>query len=198
MKKTRFVLLSGLLLAGANAMACYTVYDHNERVIYQNAEPPVDLSVPLHETLGRSHPGAHMVFDQTADCRAVAFAPSSSSAREVPPNTIRIVRDGPAPARIAEGPLLTSRGNAARQALPHTVVAGDIVAVPSSAAARDRTPAMTVVPAAAVVATAAPSRGFDTRVMGGPPARTSAAPAPARHITVITEYRDGRSLVQRY
>ena len=201
--KRALLLASGLVL-GANAMACYTVYDAGSRVVYQGAEAPVDMSMQLHEALRtRGFPaGSRMVFDRDS-CGTVPMAQQRSASRDVPLNTIHIVRDKPA-ARVAEGPLLTEPSRAARLGMPHTVIASNIAVVPRSAAAMDRTPAMTVVPAEAVVYAAAPNTTtmgagparYDTRVMGAAPARTTAP--VARNITVITEYRDGGQTVQKY
>ena len=58
-------ILFGSLLAAASlqAMACYTVYDRSNRIMYQGEQPPVDMSLPIHETLPARFPGGHMVFD---------------------------------------------------------------------------------------------------------------------------------------
>lgn len=50
------------------ALACYTVYDRNNRVIYNAQTAPVDMRYQIHETLPRMFPGAHMVFDDSTDC----------------------------------------------------------------------------------------------------------------------------------
>ena len=202
--KFKLALLCGLALAGANAMACYTVYDGNSRVVYQGAESPVDMTMQLHEGLrARGFPaGSRMVFDRDS-CGTVPMSQQRTASRDVPLNTIHIVRDKPV-ARVAEGPLLTEPSHAARLGLPHTVIASNIAVVPRSAAALDRTPAMTVVPAEAVTLASAPNTNamgagpasYNTRVMGAAPARTSAP--VARNITVITEYRDGAQTVQKY
>jgi hypothetical protein len=200
--KLKVALLCGLALAGANAMACYTVYDANSRVVYQGAETPVDMSMQLHEALAaRGFPaGSRMVFDRDA-CGRVPVAMNSSSSRELPPNTIRISRDRPE-AKVAQGPLLIEPGRAASLGMPHTVIANNIAVVAPVVALRDTTPAVTVVPATEIASApatsilgAAPAL-HDTRVMGAAPAR--ALPAPSRNITVITEYRNGDRMVQRY
>jgi hypothetical protein len=202
--KFKLALLCGLALAGANAMACYTVYDANSRVIYQGTEAPVDMSLQLHEALAaRGFPrGSRMQFDQ-ASCGGVPVALGSRGVeRDLPPNTIHITRDQRV-AKVPEGPLLTEPATAASLGMPHTVIASNIAVVPPGAAARDTTPAVTVVPATAVAlatpnttAMGAGPASYDTRVMGGPPARMVAA--PARGITVITDYRNGGRTVQRY
>jgi len=194
--KTALLFACGLALAGANAMACYTVYDANSRVVYQGAEAPVDMSLQLHDALAaRGYPrGSRMQFDRdTCGNAPVALGQS----RELPPNTIRITREQ-AVAKAPESPLLTEPATAARLGMPHTVLANNIAVVPRGAA-RDMGPAVTVVPAEAVVYAAGPSTsamgaGPGTHMMGAAPAH---APL-ARSVTVITEYRNGDRTVQRY
>jgi hypothetical protein len=179
--KLKLALIAGLALAGANAMACYTVYDGSNRVIYQSTEAPVDMSQPLHNALERRFPaGASMVFNQGAVCTPVSLAQVSRPAVGIiPANTIRMERSGKQMSPSSSSPLLTDRVTAERQHLPHTVVAGDIVMVPASAASRATIPSMTVIPADTALARA--STGVDTRMMGA---------GPARNNTVITEMRD--------
>jgi hypothetical protein len=180
--KLKIAALCALAFAAANASACYTVYDKSNRVIYQGFEAPVDMSMQLHQTLGRSHPGAQMVFDNSSVCPSVRQAVA-----EVPRNTIR--REGAARLTpvAAPAPLLTDRRTAARLNLPHTVVQGDVVVVPAYAAANMR-PGVTVIESDVVTAQAGPS----TAVMG-------AGPAPAaKKETVITELRNPPvTIVQR-
>lgn len=177
--KAKLGVLFGLLLAGANAMACYTVYDNNNRVVYRGPDAPVDMSLPLHEALaGRFPAGSSMVFDQTATCTPVSIAQvARPTGPMVPPNTIRMERTGRQLSPSSTAPLLTDRDTALRQQLPYTVVAGDIVMVPAAAAARAQLPTFNVVPADTAVARAAVP---NTAAMGAGPARG----------TVITEMRD--------
>jgi len=186
--KYKLAFLAALSLASVNAFACYTVYDANNRVIYQGELAPVDMSRPLHQTLGRSNPGAQMVFDQGSNCPASAAEVSRPVAAVAPLNTA-VMGAGPAPrGQLASGPLLTDRRTALSLNLPHTVVAGEIVMVPAQAAARVNRPAVNVIPASAFVG--APLETVNTTAMGGPPARSS---------IVITERRDGTvSGVSRY
>lgn len=196
--KLKATLLCGLLLTGANAMACFTVYDGSNRVIYRGADAPVDMSLPLHQAVAQRFPaGSSLVFDQTATCTPVSIAQvARPTGPMVPPNTLRMERTGrtvTSPSSSAS-PLLTDRQTAQRNNLPHTVVAGDIVMVPAQAAARLDLPSFTVIPADVAVARA--PVGPNTSVLGG----------PAGPDTVITEMRDppmtiiqrgGRTTVQR-
>ena len=184
--KSKNALLGGLLLlAGANAMACYTVYDASNRVVYQGLQSPVDMSLPLHQALSQVFPrGAQLVFDQGATCRPVGLAqlPRPSGA-DAPPNTIRMERSNTIlrPSSSAPSPLFTEREAAERAHLPHTQVAGDIVMVPPQVADRALHAAVTVLPA---------STGPDTRAMGAGPARPGVAAPGTRPRVVITEMRD--------
>jgi hypothetical protein len=183
MKKLKIGILGGLLLlAGANAMACYTVYDSNTRVVYRGLEAPVDMSLPLREALTtRFQPGASMVFDQTAQCTPVSIAQvARPTGPMVPVNTIRMEGTGRQASPSSAAPLFTDLQTAERARLPHTQVAGDIVMVPGSAAARVNMPTFTVIPSDAAVARAAPA-GPNTSALGAGPARSN---------TVITEMRN--------
>ncbi|GAB3776703.1 hypothetical protein GCM10028796_54680 [Ramlibacter monticola] len=183
--KLKLALLGGLLLVGANAMACYTVYDSGNRVVYQGPLAPVDMSLPLHEALAQRFPrGVQMVFNQSANCQPVGLGqvPRPTGA-DVPPNTIRMERTNAPSSSSGPSPLFTDRLTAERAQLPHTQVAGDIVVVPPLAADRAMHAAVTVLPATTVAAApAAP----DTRSLGAGPAR----PSTARPKVVITEMRD--------
>ena len=182
--KLKIALVAGLALAAANAMACYTVYDASNRVVYQGDQAPVDMSLPLREALSarRFPAGSSMVFNQGATCAPVGMAQvARSNTPNVPANTIRMERTGRTMSPNSEAsPLLTDRATAVRNGLPHTVVAGNIVVVPASASARVDLPTFTVIPADTALArsTVAP----DTTAMGAGPARRSE--------TVITEMRD--------
>jgi hypothetical protein len=180
--KSKIALLCGLLLCGANAMACYTVYDASNRVIFRGTETPVDMSLPLHEAVAQRFPkGSSLVFDQGASCTPVNLAQvARPSSGMVPVNTIRSERTGRQVSPSSAAPLLTDRETAARNGLPHTVVAGDIVLVPPSAAARVNLPTFNVVPADTALARA--NSVPDTTALGAGPAR--------RGNTVITEMRN--------
>jgi hypothetical protein len=143
-------LLFGSLLAAASlqAMACYTVYDRSNRVLYQGEQPPVDMSLPIHQTVPARFPGGHMVFDTTTDCSTVASA-----------------RLAPVPGGT---PLLTNERTAQAMGVPYTMMAGGVALVPPRAAAMR--PGLTVVPSSTFAA--APRTGDSTRMMGaGPPPR---------------------------
>jgi hypothetical protein len=169
--KLRLALLCSLgLAAGGNALACYTVYDQSNRVVYNAQMPPVDMKLPLHQTLPRVFPGGHMVFDGNAQCPAEQPLPRVA-------------------ARSSNGvaPLLTDRRTAEAMNAPHTVLASGAALVQQPPALR---PGVVVATEAAPVIAAAGTGEPDTRTMGAGPARP-------RSDTVITEMRDGLTVIQR-
>jgi hypothetical protein len=216
-----------LLLAGANAMACYTVYDANSRIVYRGMQAPVDMSLPLHEALARRFAGgAQMVFEQDSACPAVGVAQvPRRTVGDVPENTIRMERPGRPGSSSAPAPLFTDRQTAERSHLPHTTVAGDVVVVPPLVAEQVTRPTVTVLPSSTF---ASAGRGApDTSTMGAGPARPSGAygapdtrllgagpamaPSPApygatpgvgpgtpKRQIIITEMRDGTVTVNDY
>ncbi len=52
-------------LSGGQALACYTVYNRANQVIYLAAQAPVDMRYQLHQTLPAIFPDGHMVFSIT-------------------------------------------------------------------------------------------------------------------------------------
>ena len=191
MKIKRGLLLACGLVLGANAMACYTVYDANSRVLYQGTESPGDMSVRLHDALRvRGFPaGSRMQFDQASSCRPVTAAEvPRPTGTDVAVNTMRLERSTRTVAHGAPSPLFTDRETAIASRLPHTQVAGDIVMVPAQVADRAIRPTVTVLPATMVAR--APSAP-DTSVLGAGPASYNMNAAPlARRQVVITEMRD--------
>jgi hypothetical protein len=133
MHRWKLFLISGVLgAASLNALACYTVYDHASRVIYNGEAPPVDMSLPLHDALAARFPaGAQLVFDTQASCPSFAPAPIA-----------RVARNGT--------PLLTNTRTAQAMGARYTQLAGGIAMVqPGAVNAR---PGISVVPAEAVAA----------------------------------------------
>jgi hypothetical protein len=137
------ILLGLVLAAGAlQAMACYTVYDRSNRIMYQGEQPPVDMSLPIHQTVPARFPGGHLVFDSTTVCQDIG----ASRLAPVPGGT----------------PLLTNQQTAQAMRVPYTAMAGGLALVrPEAAAMR---PGVTVVPAATFAAT--PQPRDSTRMMG--------------------------------
>lgn len=105
--KFKLALLCSLGFAASNALACYVVYDPANRIVYNAATPPVDMSLPIHQTLPAVFPGGHMVFSSGTSCPSGEPAP-------------RVAAGAPA---SAASPLLTDRRTAAAMHVPHTILA---------------------------------------------------------------------------
>ncbi len=84
------------LLLGSPALACYTVYNQANQVVYHAAAAPVNMSYQLHQTLPGFYPGGHLVFSITdTDCppvnqtrsnvRGVAYATAPGEASMLSP-----------------------------------------------------------------------------------------------------------------
>lgn len=59
---------TGLALAAAAQAGCYTVFNADGRIVSQTSTAPVDMSLPLHETVpARYGPGARLVFGIAED-----------------------------------------------------------------------------------------------------------------------------------
>ncbi len=73
LKQVLGVLLPALL--SSQALACYTVYNHANQVVYHAAAAPVDMRYQIHQTLPGVFPGGHLVFSVTD----IACPPVNSS-----------------------------------------------------------------------------------------------------------------------
>lgn len=103
--------LAGLLAAG-NALACYTVYDRANLIVYHAQTPPVDMSSPFSDRLHRVFPGGHLVFGNGTDCpiKQAGYNPSRLPA--------------------ATSPLFTDSQTAQEMKLAHTVLPNGTAIVP--------------------------------------------------------------------
>lgn len=139
MTRWKLHLLGCLLgLLGLDAMACFTVYDRSDRVVYQSQTPPVDMSRPLHETVPARFPGGHMIFELGADCHVISSVAAGRGERSV----------------WTSSPLLTDARTARSMGLPYREMAAGVALVAPQDAVM--LPGFTVLPAqAAVPATAA-------------------------------------------
>jgi hypothetical protein len=147
MKGFHAVLAAFAALACGQAMACYTVYDRDNVIIYNDLRPPVDMSQPLHESLAkRFKPGASMVFNESPDC------PSEARLQ------VRSVN--------GKSPLLTDQKTAEEMKLPHKPL-GNGMAVIS-----ERPDTMRP---GVVLAESGLPREEDTRAMGAGPAKVQGA-----------------------
>ncbi|MET0311268.1 MAG: hypothetical protein ABW051_04405 [Burkholderiaceae bacterium] len=101
------LLVLGLSLAALpQAMACYTVYDSSNRVVYSAQEPPVDMQFQIHQVLPRVFPNAHMVFGDEPDCPLV-------DARR---KAFTVTAAAPAPQRYRVVAVVAQRGDLAPKA----------------------------------------------------------------------------------
>lgn len=114
MPRSRVLLLASLLGLAWPALACYTVYDSSSRILYQSDRPPVDMSLPLHETLPARFPGGLLVFDLSAECPVVSSV---------------AMGDG-GPITGTSSPLLTNQPTARRMGAPSGSVDGATVIRP--------------------------------------------------------------------
>jgi len=179
--KLKLALLAALAAASVNALACYTVYDRNDRIVYNAQRPPVDMSLPLHETLPRVFPGGHMVFAANTDCPASTAAPVAMRAQP----------------SGSSSPLLTDEATARAMRLPHTQLASGAAVVPAQAVARVDLPTFSVIQTSNDLAMAS-ARTMGTTAMGAGPANPAlatqtmgAGPAPMQDRgSIITELRD--------
>ena len=178
--KFKLALLCALAGASVQAMACYTVYDRNDRVVYNAQTSPVDMSQPIHVTLPRLYPGGHMVTDLGNDCpvRSASAAP--------------VLRVQPAG---SSSPLLTDEVTARTMHLPHTQLASGAAIVPAQAVAKLDLPTFSVIQTSNDVAVA--GGGSPTQYMGAgragmaPTQAMGAGPAALQDRgAVITELRD--------
>ena len=85
------------LSAGLAAAQCYTLYDRDNRVVYQGRESPVDMSRPLHETVPALQPGGHLVLDNIGTCEEMR-EPTLQTERRPP-----ALGGGPHPRRLGGG-----------------------------------------------------------------------------------------------
>jgi len=155
MNRARALLAVVAALGAGQAMACFTVYDRDNRVLYNAQQPPVDMSRPLHETMPAAYPGGHLVFELGNDCPA----------QDTPAGRLRVASPN------GRSPLLTEAGTARNLGLPHTVVAQGVALVPQRP--DDMRPGIVV---------AESGRPDPTTMMGAGPARpgTAMGAGPAR------------------
>ncbi len=89
LKYTLGALLPVLLCT--QAMACYTVYNRANQVVYHASAPPVDMRYQLHQTLPAVFPDGHLVFSIT-DTRCPAVNVSRSASVMLSGNSTAVVR----------------------------------------------------------------------------------------------------------
>ena len=75
------VVLVASMIAAPHALACFTVYNQANQVVYSGAEPPIDMSYQIHQRLPAVFPGGHLVFGLENECPNVDLRRTSSVAR---------------------------------------------------------------------------------------------------------------------
>ena len=76
-------LVAALSCLASSAMACYTVYDSKNELVYDKFEAPVNMRLPLHNTVPVRVPGGHMVFStQSTDCTGIDQLSSSRASAQ--------------------------------------------------------------------------------------------------------------------
>lgn len=142
MELRKALLAAAAALAAGPALACYTIYDAGNRMVYNSELPPFDMSRPLHQTLLGAYPGGHLVFEPGASC------PVESPARSI----------ARPPSFNGRTPLLTNVSAARAMGVPHTVLANGVALVPQ------RPDSMR--PGVVLAESGLPAPAVDTRMMG--------------------------------
>jgi hypothetical protein len=83
--KTMLIWLSVLAWPYASALACYTVYDRSNAVVYHAMVPPVDMTPPYTDRLQKVFPGSHLVFGNNTSCPATQAGYNPTRATAVAP-----------------------------------------------------------------------------------------------------------------
>ena len=80
-------------LLSSQALACYTVYNRSNQVIYQSMDAPVDMRYQLHQTVPAVFPDGHLVFSITdTNCPRVNSSRNRSIDMTVVPLSTRAPR----------------------------------------------------------------------------------------------------------
>jgi len=82
------------LVAQQAAASCYVIYGADGQVLYRRVEPPVDLSLPLHQTLPQAAPGGKLVF--TLDNQGCEAEINRLASRRTAPATPPVPTPSPA------------------------------------------------------------------------------------------------------
>ena len=133
MRRWTTSLFAALGFVSLQAFAgCYTVYGPANQVMYQSDKPPVDMSLPLHDTLASRFPGGSLVFDTEGGCPVVS----------------PVAMGNGGPITRTSSPRLTDESTAERLGLPHRRIGHNVAVVAPAAVAME--PGVTEVPATAV------------------------------------------------
>ena len=146
MKIRHALVAAAAALAAGQALACFTVYDRNNRIVYNAMTPPVDMSRPLHETVPAKFPGGSLVNNNGGACPRDSGGIGGS---------LRVSSE------TGRSPLLTDAASAAAMGLPATPVGHGAVVV------RERPDSMRP---GMVIAESIPEANGGTTAMGAGPA----------------------------
>jgi len=91
-------------VATSQAVACFTVYDRTNAIVYYAQTPPVDMTPPFNDRLQKVFPGSHLVFGDTTGC------------------PVKQAGYNPARPPAASSPLFTDKQTAEELKLGHTVL----------------------------------------------------------------------------
>jgi hypothetical protein len=91
-------------VAAGHAVACFTVYDRTNAIVYYAQTPPVDMTPPFNDKLQKAFPGSHLVFGNTTGC------------------PVKQAGYNPAKPPAASSPLFTDKRTAEEMKLSHSVL----------------------------------------------------------------------------
>jgi hypothetical protein len=177
--KIRFAAITAVLLgmAAGNALACYTVYDRANKIVYYAQTPPFDMTPPFNDRLQQRFPGGHMVFGNTSDCPA------------------RQAGYNPAKAPATTAPLLTDRQTAEDMKLPHKELQGGVVVVDKPPA--NMKPGFTVMSLGGrPAATADTGRAANAGIQPAPKASKGPVITEMRNPPLTVIQKDGSSVIE--
>jgi len=101
MRRWKLLVVPLLSLLCAQAFAgCYTVYGAANRVLYQAERPPVDMSLPLHDTVPARFPGGFLVFDSDMECPVVSSVAIGNGGIEMATSSPLLTNVGGAPGAV--------------------------------------------------------------------------------------------------
>jgi hypothetical protein len=99
-------------VAAGHSVACFTVYDRTNAIVYYAQTPPIDMTPPFNDKLQKAFPGSHLVFGDTTGC------------------PVKQAGYNPARPPAASSPLFTDKRTAEELKLNHTVLPNGAAMVP--------------------------------------------------------------------
>lgn len=77
MKLLKCALALSLSALALPAMACFTVYNPANQVVYSGETAPIDMSYQIHEKLPAVFPAGHLVFGVDSTCPSIDLRKTS-------------------------------------------------------------------------------------------------------------------------